>query len=72
LFPQWRGNLLMATMSRSVMRATFDAAGKPVAQERMLTQLGQRLRDIRVAGDGSLYLLTDETAGAILRVEPAK
>ena len=69
MFPQWRGNLLMATMSRSVMRATFDASGKPVGQERMLTELGQRLRDIRMASDGSLYLLTDETAGAMLRVE---
>jgi glucose/arabinose dehydrogenase len=71
-FPQWRGNLLMATMSRSVLRATFDADGKPVAQERMLTDVGQRFRDIRVAPDGSLYLLTDENAGAMLRVEPAR
>jgi aldose sugar dehydrogenase len=71
-FPQWRGNLLMATMTRSVLRATFDADGKPVSQERMLTELGQRFRDIRVARDGSLYLLTDETAGAMLRVTPAR
>jgi glucose/arabinose dehydrogenase len=71
-FPQWRGNLLMATMSRSVMRATFDADGNPVSQERFLTELGQRFRDIRVARDGSLYLLTDVAAGAMLRVTPAR
>jgi len=71
-FPQWRGNLLMATMSRSVMRATFDADGNPVAQERFLTELGQRFRDIRVARDGSLYLLTDVATGAMLRVTPAR
>jgi len=40
------------------------------AQERMLTGLNQRLRDVRLGPDGFIYLLTDETAGAILRLEP--
>ena len=69
-FPAWRGNLLIATMSRSLLRASFDAAGHPVAQERMLTELGQRLRDVRQGPDGLVYVLTDETAGAMLRIEP--
>jgi glucose/arabinose dehydrogenase len=71
-FPEWKGAMLMATLSRSLLRATFDAQGKPVAQERMLTTLSQRLRDVRLGPDGFLYLLTDETAGAILRIEPEK
>jgi glucose/arabinose dehydrogenase len=71
-FPAWKGNLLMATMSRSVLRATFDKKGQPVAQERMLTDLKQRFRDIRVGPDGLLYVLTDEHLGALLRIEPEK
>ena len=71
-FPAWKGNMLMATMSRFVLRATFDAQEKPVAQERMLTELKQRFRDVRLGPDGFIYLLTDETAGAILRLEPMK
>jgi aldose sugar dehydrogenase len=43
-----------------------------VGQERMLTELQQRLRDVRQGPDGLIYLLTDETAGALLRIEPAK
>jgi aldose sugar dehydrogenase len=70
-FPAWRGNMLMAAMSRSLLRATFDDAGNPVDQERMLTELGQRLRDVRQGPDGLIYVLTDETAGAMLRIEPA-
>lgn len=70
-FPAWRGDVLMAAMSRSLLRASFDAAGKPLRQERMLTELGQRLRDVRQGPDGLLYVLTDETAGALLRIEPA-
>jgi glucose/arabinose dehydrogenase len=37
----------------------------------MLESLGQRLRDVRVGPDGAVYLLTDETAGAVLKVTPA-
>jgi glucose/arabinose dehydrogenase len=36
----------------------------------MLTELKQRIREVRQGPDGLLYLLTDETAGALLRIEP--
>jgi glucose/arabinose dehydrogenase len=71
-FPMWRGDLFMATMTRSLVRIDFDKTGKPTGQEKMLTDLGQRLRDVRQGPDGLLYVLTDETAGAMLRIEPAK
>jgi glucose/arabinose dehydrogenase len=71
-FPAWRGDMLMATMTRSLVRETFDKSGKPASQEKMLTELGQRLRDVRVGPDGLVYVLTDETGGAMLRIEPAK
>ena len=71
-FPAWKGNMLMATMTRSLLRAIFDGQGKPVAQERMLTELGQRFRDVRESCDGHIYVLTDETAGAVLKIEPGK
>jgi glucose/arabinose dehydrogenase len=69
-FPSWRGDLLVATMTRSLARISFDAAGQPAGEELMLTELGQRLRDVRVGPDGSVYVLTDETAGAVLRIVP--
>ncbi|MEO8098586.1 MAG: PQQ-dependent sugar dehydrogenase [Acidobacteriota bacterium] len=71
-FPDWRGSLLMGTMTKSVMRATFDAQGNPTGQERFLTELNQRFRDTRVGPDGLVYILTDETFGAILKLEPGK
>lgn len=63
--------MLMAAMSRSLPRASFDAEGKPTTQERTLTELKQRLRDVRQGPDGLVYVLTDETAGALLKIEPA-
>jgi len=59
-------------MSRppSLVRMVISSDGHVIGMERMLENLGQRLRDVRVAPDGSVYLLTDETAGAILRITP--
>lgn len=71
-FSGWKGNLLMPTMTRSLLRVTLDAKKQPVAQELMLQDLKQRFRDIRMASDGSLYILTDEAKGAVLKLEPGK
>ena len=69
-FPGWKGDLLMATMSRSVLRASFDAAGRVTGQERMLTELQQRFRDLKIGPDGEIYVITDEPQAVLLRVEP--
>jgi glucose/arabinose dehydrogenase len=53
------------------VRISFDAGGKPAGQERMLADLGQRFRDVRQGPDGAVYLLTDEPAGAMLKIEAA-
>ncbi len=68
-FPEWQGNMLMATKAGVLLRVEFDADGSPVHQERMFAELRQRLRDVRVGPDGRIYLLTDESAGAMLRLE---
>jgi glucose/arabinose dehydrogenase len=69
-FPGWEGNLLVAMMNRSLVRFELAPDGHVLAQEALLANLGQRLRDVRVAPDGSVYVLTDETAGAILKITP--
>jgi len=71
MFPGWDGNLLIAMMNRSLVRMELAPDGHVVAYEAMLGDLGQRFRDVRVGPDGAVYLLTDETAGAILKITPA-
>ena len=73
LFPAWQGNLLMANMSRpsSLLRMVLSPEGHVVGTERLLENLGQRFRDVRVGPDGAVYVLTDETAGALLKITPA-
>lgn len=69
-FQAWQGDLLMGAHTRSLVRIRFDDDGQPIHQERMLEELAQRVRDVRVGPDGFIYLLTDETAGAMIRVAP--
>ncbi len=72
-FPGWEGNLLIAMMSKSLVRAEIDAKGNPSGhQEKLLVDLKQRLRDVRQGPDGNLYVLTDEETGAMLRISPGK
>ena len=40
-------------------------------EERLLQNLHERIRDVRQGPDGALWLLTDNSAGRILRVAPA-
>ena len=72
LFPQWQGDLLVVNMSRppALIRMKLSPEGHVVASESLLTNLNQRLRDVRVVPDGAIYILTDETAGAVLKITP--
>ncbi|MGV3635248.1 MAG: PQQ-dependent sugar dehydrogenase, partial [Pseudorhodoplanes sp.] len=72
LFPQWKGNAFIGGLRTSILvRLELDGE-KVTGEERMLRQLNERIRDVRTGPDGALYLLTDNTAGRILRLTPAK
>ncbi|MCD8493286.1 MAG: PQQ-dependent sugar dehydrogenase [Geovibrio sp.] len=53
---------------KSLVRLTLSD-GNVVSEERLLTELGERLRDVRQGPDGWIYLLTDNKSGRILRLE---
>jgi glucose/arabinose dehydrogenase len=70
MFPEWKGNLFVgALVSKCLIRLVLDG-DRVVAEEHLLSDLGQRIRDVRQGPDGALYVLTD--AGSILRVTPKK
>lgn len=76
-FPNWKGNAFVGSMfegrSRGtghVRRISFEQ-GRPIQREPILTELHQRIRDVRQGPDGLLYLLTDENPGVVLKIEPA-
>lgn len=70
-FPQWRHSLFIgALLDRELIRLELDG-DRIAAEERLLGELGERIRDVRVGPDGHVYVLTDSGNGALLRVSPA-
>ena len=64
--PAWQGNLLIGGLSsEALVRLTLD--GEAVKAEERIP-MGARIRDVAEAPDGSVYLLTDEDDGKILRL----
>ena len=70
LFADWQGDLLLGGLSGQVL-VRLDMDGDTVVGEERLFEgnLG-RIRDVRVGGDGAIYLLTDEDNGRLIRVAP--
>jgi len=69
-FPAWRGDLFVGALAgRHLARLTVGEA-RVIAEERLLTGAGRRIREVRTGPDGHLWLLTDHDPGAVLRLVP--
>ena len=78
-FPAWKGNLFVGSMRTGELnytghleRIVFNDKYEELRRESILTDLRQRIRDVRQGPEGWLYLLTEEEDGALLRIEPAQ
>ena len=72
LFKAWKGDLLVSALAGQQLRRIDLEAGKAVKQETFLTELNTRFRHIITAPDGSIWVLTDDPKGKILRLTPEK
>ena len=71
LFPKWTGSLFTGALAgRMLVRLSLNG-NTVTGEERLLPNLNERIRDVRQGPDGALWLLTDNSAGRILRVSPA-
>jgi len=71
MFPGWRGNLLVAALKeKHIARLVLDG-DRVVGEERLLTDLGERVRDVAVGPDGAVWAITDETDGKLVRLAKA-
>jgi glucose/arabinose dehydrogenase len=72
MFPEWRGNLLIGGLrATALVRLELDGS-KVTHEERMLRELGQRIRDVVQGPGGAVYVITDEDNGAILKISRAQ
>jgi aldose sugar dehydrogenase len=69
-YPGWKGSLLVGALrGQMVVWLTLDGR-RVVAEQRLLQNLGERIRDVRQGPDGLVYLLTDSPRGQVLRWVP--
>jgi glucose/arabinose dehydrogenase len=78
-YPAWKGNLFVGSARRGEVprtggleRVVVNDKLEELRRETLLTELHQRIRDVRQGPDGLLYVITDEDDGALLRIEPAQ
>jgi glucose/arabinose dehydrogenase len=72
LLPAWRGNLFVGALAGQLLVRLELDGDKVVREERLLRELRERIRDVRQGPDGALWLLTDSSAGRLLRLAAAK
>ena len=69
----WRGNLFVGSLKFSYLNRielSRPFSGKVVRESKLLTEVGERIRDVRQGPDGLLYVLTDSTNGKLIRLLP--
>lgn len=69
-FADWQGDLLAGGLVEKSLRRIKIKNGAVVGQEILLTELGERIRDVRVGPDELIYVLTDSADGRLLRLRP--
>ena len=74
---KWKGDIFVGALRTGeipgtghVQRILFNEKMEELRRESLLTDLRQRVRDVRQGPDGFLYVVTDEKVGAVLRIEP--
>jgi len=77
--PKWKGDVFVGSLRTGEIpgtghleRVLFNEKMEELRREALLTDLHQRMRDVRQGPDGLLYVLTDEKEGAVLRIGPAQ
>jgi glucose/arabinose dehydrogenase len=69
-FPQWQGNLFVGALIDQEVRQLKIESGRVVSETPIFTEIGARIREIRIGPDGFLYILTDSDSGKVLRIAP--
>lgn len=71
-FPDWRGNLFVGALKQKRLVRLVITNDRVTGEEHLLTDRGQRVRDVRQGPDGLLYIVTDESDGQVWRVSPKR
>jgi len=71
-FPGWRGSLFVGGLVSERLVRLVIREDRVVGEEHLLTERGQRVRDVRQGPDGALYVVTDESDGELWKLTPRR
>jgi aldose sugar dehydrogenase len=72
LFPGWQQSLFVGALAgKHLVRLVLNGE-RVTAEERLLTELDSRIRDVQQGPDEALYVMTDRDGGKIVRLVPKK
>jgi glucose/arabinose dehydrogenase len=67
----WAGSVFVGMLNGRLLDRIKLVNGKVVEEEALLTDMKQRIRDVRMGSDGALYVMTDSGGTAITETTPA-
>ncbi len=71
-FPGWRGNIFIGGLVSEKLVRLVIKDNRVVGEEHLLTERGQRIRDVRQGPDGALYIVTDQSNGELWKITPKR
>ncbi|MCA1625589.1 MAG: PQQ-dependent sugar dehydrogenase [Acidobacteria bacterium] len=71
-FPAWRGSLFVGALREQRLVRLVIKDKRVIGEEHLLTERGQRIRDVRQGADGALYVVTDQTNGELWKITPKR
>ena len=71
-FPAWRGSLFIGALREQRLVRLVIKDDRVTGEEHLLTERGQRIRDVRQGPDGALYVVTDQTSGELWKIAPKR
>jgi glucose/arabinose dehydrogenase len=72
LFPAWKGSLFIGGLASMHLARLTLAGDRVTGEERLLTDLRERIRDVRQGPDAAVYVVTDSGKGRVLKLVPAR
>lgn len=71
-FSNWNGDIFVGALAQRHIRRVVVDGEEVTHQEELLRNDIGRIRDVRTGPDGYIYILTDQAAGGLYRMEPAE
>ena len=71
-FPGWRGSLFVGALREQRLVRLVIKDNRVIGEEHLLTDRGQRIRDVRQGIDGALYVVTDQSDGELWKITPKR